>query len=725
MKRDGKLPSGRIERKIIILILVAMLLVAGVFFAVAQTRSNMLADLTEETTDRQLSSMTGTTEAVIDAVVERNLGQITEMKAQAIDETFRDLAIRVRMMGDYAQKLLEEPDGVPRLPWSRPDASKDGELFVKALFADGVEENAAADKLGVIANMSDMMISLCNAYGADNIWFSLPEGATLMADTVPGNWIAEDGSYIAYNAADRYWYKQAEEKKGLIFTDVEYDRRTGEMCVTCALPVYGQDGTLLGVTGADLYLSEMQRTIEQAAENGGFLVVVNQNGHVISAPESQDYFRVLNSDLAMDLRGSGNTELAALVTDALQGRTDVRKVQLGEDNYYMLGVPMKTVGWTLLAAYSETAAGQPVRTLEENFTAIQQEAATEYHDKSAQGQTLTLAILIGLLIIMLAGAFYAGRRIAKPLTGITRQLSELGEEKPVFTMEDEYRTGDEVEVLAESFAELSQRTVDYIEQVRTVTAEKERIGTELQLARQIQEGMLPSIFPPYPDRNEFDLYATMVPAKEVGGDFYDFFLVDEDHLAIAMADVSGKGVPGALFMMVSKAILKNNAMMGKSPGDVLTTANETICSNNKMEMFVTVWLGILEISTGRIVAANAGHEYPAIIRKGGHYELFKDRHGFVVGGMEGIRYKEYELEMESGDRLFLYTDGVPEATDGNKELFGTERMIDALNQSTGSPEDVLKAVRQRVDDFVGEAEQFDDMTMLCLEYRGPQKTENA
>ena len=721
LKSNQKQPSGKIESKIVVMILAAMLLVAGVFLAVSLTRSNMLTKLTEETTERQLSSMTGTTNAVINTVIEENMDRITDMEAQAVDGMFEDVSVRVRMVGDYARKLLEEPDSVPRMPWARPDASKDGELFVKVLFAEGVNEEDVADKLGVIANMSGMMVSLCNAYEADNVWFSLPEGATLMADTVPGNWIGEDGSYIAYNAPDRYWYRQAAEKGELIFTDVETDKRTGELCVTCALPVYGTDGTLLGVAGADLYLTEMKDTVAKNSGNGGFLVVVNQDGHVIISPEGQDYFKVLNSDRAADLRGSGNVKLAELVTDALQGKTDVRIIQLTDGAYYMLGAPMKNVGWAMIAAFSASAAEVPAQTLQKDFEKVQQEATEEYRDKSAQGQKLALAVLAGLLVILLTGAFLAGRHIAKPLNGITRQISQLGEDNLEFRMKDEYRTGDEVEVLANSFADLSHKTVEYIEQVRTVTAEKERIGTELQLAQQIQEGMLPSVFPPYPERSEFDLYATMNPAREVGGDFYDFFLIDEDHLALVMADVSGKSVPGALFMMVSKAILKNNAMLGKSPAEILSAANEAICSNNKMEMFVTVWIGIMEISTGRIIAANAGHEYPAVYRKDGDFELYKDRHGFVVGGMPGIRYREYELVLKPGDRLFLYTDGVPEATDAGGELFGTERMIDALNRGGSKPEEILKEVRRNVDAFVGDAEQFDDLTMLCLEYKGKKK----
>ena len=204
----------------------------------------------------------------------------------------------------------------------------------------------------------------------------------------------------------------------------------------------------------------------------------------------------------------------------------------------------------------------------------------------------------------------------------------------------------------------------------------------------------------------------------MGGDYYDFFLIDEDHLGIAVADVSGKGIPASLFMMITKVILQSCAMLGRSVGDTLTKTNEAICSNNRMEMFVTIWFGILEISTGRLTAANGGHEYPAL-KQGSAFELLKDKHGFVIGGMDGTRYQEYSLQLKPGDRLFLYTDGVTEAMNEENELFGTARMVQALNrQPDGTPQEILRNLRAEISRFVGKAEQFDDMTMLCLEYKG-------
>ena len=246
-----------------------------------------------------------------------------------------------------------------------------------------------------------------------------------------------------------------------------------------------------------------------------------------------------------------------------------------------------------------------------------------------------------------------------------------------------------------------------------------RISAELSLAERIQRDMLPSIFPAFPEIKEIDLYASMTPAKEVGGDFYDYFQIDDDHIGFMIADVSGKGIPAAMFMMFCKHIIANNALLGKNPAKALEDANAAICANNSEDMFVTVWLGILEISTGHFTAANAGHEYPAIKSPDGGFELYKDKHGFVIGGMEGVKYKEYELDLQPGAKIFVYTDGVPEASNPEENMFGTDNMIKALNvDADASPETILKNVRGAVDDFSKGAEQFDDLTMLCIEYKG-------
>ena len=265
---------------------------------------------------------------------------------------------------------------------------------------------------------------------------------------------------------------------------------------------------------------------------------------------------------------------------------------------------------------------------------------------------------------------------------------------------------------------VAKRTRTLLEKQAADSSARQRIETELNVATQIQSDMLPRIFPAFPERREFDIYASMTPAREVGGDFYDFFLLDRDRLAMVIADVSGKGVPAALFMVVTKTLLKNAVQTGLSPKEALEKVNNQLCENNEAEMFVTVWLGVYEISTGKLTAANAGHEYPAICRAGGSFELLKDRHGFVLAGMENVRYREYELEIGVGDTLFVYTDGVTEATDGSGNLYGTDRMLAALNQNQKhkpGPEELLHQIKTDIDRFVDTAPQFDDITMLSIQ----------
>lgn len=334
-------------------------------------------------------------------------------------------------------------------------------------------------------------------------------------------------------------------------------------------------------------------------------------------------------------------------------------------------------------------------------------------------------LLIAALNIAMALILYVvfvRHSITKPvskLADFTKKITEAGE----FNKQHiELNTGDEIEDLGSAFNYMLEELEQYIDNLEKVTAEKERIGAELSVATQIQASMLPCIFPAFPDRPEFNVYATMQPAKEVGGDFYDFFLVDEDHLAMVIADVSGKGVPAALFMVIAKTLLKNSAQTGASPKEILEKVNNQLCENNDAEMFVTVWIGILQISTGKMVCANAGHEYPAICKREGSFELLKDKHGFVLAGMEGARYREYELQLQEGDSFYVYTDGVPEATNADQQLFGTERMLLALNRNPHAiPEEFLPAVKAEIDAFVGNAPQFDDITMLGIYYRGPEK----
>ena len=333
----------------------------------------------------------------------------------------------------------------------------------------------------------------------------------------------------------------------------------------------------------------------------------------------------------------------------------------------------------------------------------------------------TIGVSLAVMLLSLIVFFFSiRRRIINPIVKLTKSVRTMNDSvKEGKVVDTDIHTGDEIEELATSFEDMNRDLIGYIDENTRITAEKERIDTELNLATNIQAGMLPDKFPAFPDRKDFDIYASMTPAKEVGGDFYDFFMIDENRLGIVMADVSGKGVPAALFMMHSKILLKSYTLMKQSPKAALEEVNRQICENNPEDMFVTVWLGVLDLKTGVFTAANAGHEKPALKQPGGSFELFIDKHGIMVGYMDGVRFREYEMTLEKGAKLFLYTDGVAEATNAQEELFGTDRMIEALRTAEDkSPKEILAAVDSAIDAFVADAPQFDDLTMLCIEYNG-------
>lgn len=327
--------------------------------------------------------------------------------------------------------------------------------------------------------------------------------------------------------------------------------------------------------------------------------------------------------------------------------------------------------------------------------------------------------IIGITI--LAYIFFVRKIVTKPVGELTRFTQEITKTNVFENQRIEIKTGDEIEQLSQSFNFMLEELEDYIANLSKVTAEKERIGAELDIAKHIQASMLPCIFPAFPDRTEFDIYATMDPAKEVGGDFYDFFMVDDRHLAIVMADVSGKGVPAALFMVIGKTLIKDHTTPDRDLGQVFAEVNNMLCDANSEGLFITAFEGVLDLVTGEMNYINAGHEMPFICKAGGDFEGYKVRPGFILGGMEDIVYRAGSCTIEPGDKIFLYTDGVPDAINMEEERYDHQRLEKMLNQvKDGTPAEILPAIKRDIDEFVGAAEQFDDITMLCLSYFGQQ-----
>lgn len=323
-------------------------------------------------------------------------------------------------------------------------------------------------------------------------------------------------------------------------------------------------------------------------------------------------------------------------------------------------------------------------------------------------------------------ALYIKRNFADPIETISAEATRFSrdpssDEKMSLEGVSAIR---EIRILADSINKMENDTIHYMEEITQATVEKERMAVELSLAATIQSNMLPSTFPPYPHRRDFDVYASMDAAKEVGGDFYDFYLLDNDRFAFLVADVSGKGIPAALFMMRAKMTIKALAESGADVHVVLSKANEKLCEENEAGMFVTTWLGIADMKTGVLSYANAGHNPPLIRHRQGSFEYLKTRPNFILAGIEGASYHKNEIQLLPGDEIFLYTDGVTEATNNSQELFGESRLKETLNNPEETVESRCKNVKHSIDRFVGEAEQFDDITMLSVRFNSFQGDES-
>ena len=722
MKKIREILTGGLRKKTVLLVMIILVSTAAVTAGVYSYQNRLLQEIVNETRAEQEKAISETSEKTMDEVMTNILGRSTELQAEIADNDFTEIINDAYMLQAMAQSLIEKEDGIEPYELQLPDPDKDGQFSAMVLAEEGVDYRNSK-YLGIIAHMSRSMISMCrHSDKISGCFIGLSDGTHLSVSAHTLNRFDENGNVKPFPVRQRPWYKGAAETGGLYFTGIEPDAFSGLPCITCSAPVYVKE-ELIGVVGIDIILSKMNDYITSSLSEDGFAFIVNHNGQVVLAPENNGFFEIYTADQAPDLRKSENRELANFITKAMRESTDLGSVRLGEKEYYISGAPMRTVGWAFISIVDKEATKLPEKMMLAEFDRINEESNEKLSEKSANVRQTGILAAVLILIFSVCAALIATGKIVRPLADMSATIRASSRTGDLFEMKDIYRTGDEIEVLAQSFADLSLKTKQYIEDITRITQEKERVNTELNMANQIQSDMLPHIFPAFPNRNEFDLYATMKPAKEVGGDFYDYFLIDDDHLCLVIADVSGKGVPAALFMMISKVILQNFAMLGKSVSEVLALTNAALCSSNQTEMFVTVWIGILHIPTGKLIAANAGHEYPAIMHNGS-FSIFKDPHSFVVGGMEDLSYQEYEIDLQPGNKLFLYTDGVPEAAAGNHQMFTTERMLDALNQEPdGSPEKIINNVRKAVDAFVKDAEQFDDMTMLCLEYKGPDAKE--
>jgi len=495
----------------------------------------------------------------------------------------------------------------------------------------------------------------------------------------------------AYDYHTQMWYTTiaaglGEKKEKTVWTVPYYDDAgTNSLMTTVGAGIYDDNGRFVGMSTVDWQIQSMVDRLS------GIRPTVNS--FVLLASPKDDY---IISSTYMKGTEEGGASLGNLPWYGELRFTD------GDD----VTMSRFTEGGVEYMSFSRLFANGWL-------FSVQIPVGEIFAEIESRNNLFSVIIAVSFFILLALAAYLLSWLINRPLGKLTSGVAELG--RGDLHKQIEIHTKDEFGTLAAAFNKMTVELQEYINNLARVTAEKERIDAELNVATQIQSAMLPCIFPPFPDSAEFDIYATMVPAKEVGGDFYDFFLIDENRLAVVIADVSGKGVPAALFMVITKTLIKSNALSGQAPREVFETVNNLLCENNEAGMFVTAFMGILDIPTGIFTYVNAGHNLPLLKHGGGQFAWLPVRSGFVLAGMEGISYEQDEIQLSPGDTVFLYTDGVTEAVDGENNLFTAARLLAASNLCRDSgPKELLLSVKGEIDKFAGGAEQADDITMLAL-----------
>lgn len=645
-------------------------------------------------------------------------------KANELDENLGKVKKDVIILSNMMTNIASNPEEYHSRNIFEPSKNDIDKITAQLLFSSEVVDKSSPilrQEIGLTANIQDFLIQInTNSNVIISSYVASKNGFTIMVDRFAGRKFQNsDIKPDFYNATSRPWYIQAKKEDKTIFTDIVIDALGGGPCIICATPYYA-NGQFAGVVGMGTFLDNINEIIlNTKIGDNGFGFVINKQGQIIASPHTTgDLITGINN--IKDLRQSTNTSLADAVQKIINEKAGLTEANIDGKDYYLAYAPMKNTDWYFVTAMEVDTVIAPAKETHENIINI----ATEYMDNLSEKTKMTVIGMIISISILLFFITYIGWSLADYLTKPIRQLSKGVQQIAMgnFNGKLNIHTGDEIESLAISFNAMTTELQTYIKNLEQITAEKERIATELNVATNIQKNMLPCIFPPYPDRKDFDIYAVMYPAKEVGGDFYDFYLLDENHLVITIADVSDKGIPAAMFMVITKTILKNFAMSMTSPDDfsaVVQCANRQLCENNEEMMFVTVFMGMLDLKTGKFIYVNAGHTPPMIRHKhkdDSTFEYLAVEKNCVLGINEEAQFKQQEVYLKQGDELFLYTDGVTEAINKEKKLYSIERLYSNLNKinQKSSCQDILRDVKLSIDEFAQGMYQSDDITMLAI-----------
>ncbi|MBQ3789330.1 MAG: SpoIIE family protein phosphatase [Lachnospiraceae bacterium] len=728
MKKTSVNRTGGLRLKLFAISAFLVISSIVVFALIGNAEFSNFVRLMDDTMDEQEQLIKETMPDMTRQTLKESFQKMADSSASLADREFWTMMHDMELLSREVGEVLENPERFTAVKVYPPNKYAGSTTTVHLLYSRYAREDdtETMEKIGKLGNVGPIMREIVDGSGIlQDCIIALPEGMSIVADRIAAEKFDKDGNVMTFDALRRPWYAGAVATGDVYFSPVNRDYYTKKSQMMIGIPVYVND-ELLAVCGGSISLDNIESIIDNASfGNEGFTCLVNQNGYVIFSQKESGELSV-GEDVVNNLMESTNMDLVMVVEDALKGESGFTEIMVDDEPIYLAYAPLKTVGWTEFIGVAKSVQDAPADEM------IRQADEVYAHsvDRSMRGaQTMyqvTLIVTVVLILLAVALSLITANQIVRPIKKlqqagvrfIEREETRLDQNQTFFG-DLKIKTGDEIEGLWNTMRDMEINIADSMSEIQNMTVEKEKIGAELSVATQIQEGMLPSIFNLFPDRKDVELYATMHPAKEVGGDFYDFFLVDDSHIAFVIGDVSGKGVPAALFMVISKTLIQEQLTITRSPGKAMTNANRSLCDNNEVNLFVTVWLGMLDTETGQLIYVNAGHNPPVLTRRGGDPEyLSESEPQLVMGWMDDLFYREEEVRISLGDRLYLYTDGVTEAKNEQEEFVGEDRLLAWMKQC-GNLEvrERVEKIGEEIAAFRGEADQFDDITMLEVEFR--------
>jgi sigma-B regulation protein RsbU (phosphoserine phosphatase) len=709
-----------IRRKITTLLLALVLTTLCLTGAVSIWSLYSMKTISEESSSKLGKTAADDSERALEEMAAEHLQDIAEEKSLYIDGKFEIVESYVKGIAALAADIYSNPGNYPDRHVNVPQ--KDSvELAAQLLWSQRLDTDAdeSVNEILKLGNIQDLLVQY-NAQSkmVSSTYLATDTGWMIQADYIAYTKYDESGTQLYYEANQRQWFQRASNVSfgEVVYTDVMKDIHEGGDCIVCASPVY-LNGELVAVAGVGSYLDTIQEAVlnTKIGENG-YAFLVNEKGQVLVSGKTEGE-TAASAEQAVDLRDSGNEELAQAAEYMTECEAGFMKITLDGRQVYIAYAPLERLGWSFVTVLDVAEVVAPAEESRGIILTLMQEVGQKQEAAIRKTFVNFMLVLAAVTIIVCVFGTMYSQKLTMPIRQLTEEVARIDGGNLDYRIH--INTGDEVEDLGNAFNDMTEQIQEYVDNLAEATAEKEKIRTELQVASCIQADMLPKSEGAFIDYSEFNLWASMMPAKGVGGDFYDFFMLDDDNLVLIMADVSGKGVPAALFMATACTLLRSHLTGNISLENAMTEVNDCLCANNKNGMFVTTFVGILTLSTGILTYVNAGHCKPIICRKNGKCSYEEHYGGFVLAGLEEEAYTQTTMKMDNGDTLLLYTDGVTEATSREKELYGEERLLQFAVEHDGlAPKEMIEALWKSVEDWQKDAEQFDDVTMLAVTYNG-------